>query len=245
MIVVVPVDPPRAALACPSLVRTTEVEQAVATALYEASVADVCRAVVRSGGDLLVNYRDKKTLPTDAGDPEAEVRALVADALESTEAVRFERQVGSTRSARIGNTVAHLLEQEGATAVGVLEPTAALVRRAEIDSAAMALRRHDVVLGPSTAGSVYFAGFTEPIDFSTAYEPPAMGSLTAGIDHAGLDLGFVPALPSIDSEAGLCGTITTLEARAVAGRPGGEATAAVIDDLGLGVDSDGDLECNR
>jgi hypothetical protein len=63
-------------------------------------------------------------------------------------AVRFERKVGSSRSARVGNTVTHLLEEENAQSVGVLEPTVPLVNRTEIDGAAMSLRRHELVHGP-------------------------------------------------------------------------------------------------
>ncbi len=239
MIVVVPVTPPRDGHA--SIAEHTGLDTDAATTVYEASVIDVCRAVTQSGGELLVNYRDEATLPAFDGDAESAVRELVTGAIADGE-IRFERQVGSSRSARLGNTVTHLLEREKATAVGVLEPTVPLVRRAEIDSAAMALRRHDVVLGPSTAGSVFFAGFTEPIDFTDSYATPALESLAAAVGASGLDLGFAPSLPAIDTEAGLSETIATLNARDVAGRPDGEATAEVIAELGLEVDPDGCLE---
>ena len=256
MIVVVPVDPPREGLVLSPLVDETPLSAADARALYEAAVADVCWAVAESGGDLLVNYRDAETLPDefagDGGDPETEVRELVADALgEDAVAgtgdaedgdVRFERQVGSSRAARMGNTVTHLLEREGADSVGVLEPTVPLVRRTEIDSTAMSVRRHEVVLGPSSEGRTYLAGFGEPIDFTDAYATPEVTTLAARATDAGFSVGFAPMLPTIGTPAGLRTTIALLEARRLAEQPGSEATAAVIDELGLSVGADGSLE---
>lgn len=260
MIVVVPVDPPRAGLVCERLVDETPLTPEDAAQLYEAAVQDVCTAAVASGGDLLVNYRDEETLP-DSGDEvagddggpttdaETEIRALVDDALDRESGdetgVRFERQVGSSRSARIGNTVTHLLEREGADSVAVLEPTASLVGRTVIDSAAMSLRRYDVVLGPSSGGRTYLGGFTEPIDFTDAYARPELElqALAHRAERADLAVGLAQPVPTIATGSGLCATIATLEARRVAGRPGGDATAAIIEDLGLSVGDGGQLEC--
>ncbi|ELZ00343.1 hypothetical protein [Natrialba asiatica] len=268
MIVVVPVDPPWPGLVLPSLVESTPLSESAAVALYEAAVTDVVRAAEQSGGDVLLNYRDEETIPdavadanvnADAGaGAETAVRTLVDDALESVDAdasadgspgadaspVRFERQVGSTHAARIGNTVTHLLERDRADAVGVLEPTVPLVARTELDGAAMSLRRHDVVLGPSSNGRAYFAGFTEPIDFADAYETPAVSTLAkrTAAAEADLKLGFAPMLPTVATESGLCATIATLEARQRAGRPRTDATAAAVAELGLTVGSDETLE---
>ncbi|NKE36229.1 hypothetical protein GWG54_10445 [Natronococcus sp. JC468] len=243
MIVVVPVDPPREGLVLSSLADRTVLTEAEVRELYEASVVDVVRAVAASGGDLLVNYRDEDTLPDSiAADPEAEARELATAALGDLEDVRFERQVGSTRSARIGNTVTHLLEREEATSVGVLEPTAPLVVRTEIDGAAMSLRRHDVVLGPSSGGRTYFAGFSEPIDFADAHAVPELTTLAERADADGLDVGFAPAVPTIAIESGLCATIAGGRARAVADRSQGATTTAIADDLGLRVGEGGRIE---
>ncbi|MFP8954755.1 hypothetical protein ACLI4Z_17585 [Natrialbaceae archaeon A-arb3/5] len=243
MLVVVPVDPPREELVLSSLVETTSLTARDAVSLYEAAVTDVLRAVEESGGDLLVNYRDEETLPEAFadGDPEGDVRSLATDALETSEDVRFERQVGSTRSARIGNTVTHLLEREDVGSVGVLEPTVPLVGRSEIDGAAMSLRRHDVVLGPSSGGRAYVSNFTAPIDFTDAYEGVELSTLARRVEAAGLATGFSPFLPTIASESGLCATIAMIEARRSAGRPGAAATAAVVDELELSVGPDDSL----
>ena len=237
MIVVVPVDPPRDRLVLSSLVEETSLSTADATQLYEAATMDVLYAVASSGGDLLVNYRDEETLPDgiDVEAPEAEVRELAHDTLGEDAELRFERQVGSTRAARVGNTVTHLLTREDAASVGVLEPTAPLVARTEIDGSAMSIRRNDVVLGPAGDGSVYLAAFAEPVDFTEAYETPALATLARRGEAAELDVGFAPTIPTIETELGLCATIAGIEARRTAGRPIPEATAAAVDHLGLGV----------
>lgn len=246
MIVVVPVDPPRDGLVLSSVAETTPLSRSEARRLHEATTADVVRTVVSSGGELLVNYRDEETLPADGGegdeyaDAETAVRTLVTDALGEdvieAEDVRFERQVGSTRAARVGNTVTHLLEQEDHASVGVLEPTAPLVARTEIDGAAMTIRRNEVVLGPAPGGSVYFTCFAEPIDFTNVYATPELGTFANRSADAGLNVGFAPMLPTVATEMGLCSTVAGLEARRAAGRPVPEATAAVVDDLGLVVE---------
>ncbi|WP_436343359.1 hypothetical protein [Natronorubrum sp. FCH18a] len=253
MNVVVPVDPPREGLVLSSLVDRTPLSDAEARSLYEAAVVDVLRAVASSGGELLVNYRDAETLPDEfaGGDPEAEVRALAADALgaftEDTgdgddDGVRFERQVGSSRTARVGNTVTHLLEREEVGSVGVLEPTVPLVARTHIDGAAMSIRRHDVVLGPSSEGRTYFAAFRDSIDFGDAYAVPEVVTLADRAREAGLGIGFAPIRPTVATPAGLQSTIALLEAGRIAEKPGAEATAAVVDELGLEIGADGTLE---
>ena len=244
MLIVVPVDPPRDGLVLSSLVDRTPLSESAATALYEGAVTDVLRAVDASGADLLVNYRDASTVPEEYahGDPETAIRTVVDDALATTDDVRFERQVGSTHAARVGNTVTHLLEQETLTSVGVLEPTVPLVARTQIDGAAMSIRRHDVVLGPASGGETYLAAFADPIDFIDAYDTPTLSTLADRTVDAGHELGFAPMLPTIDSEAGLCATIAALDARARADRPGGEATAAVVEEFGLTVGADGMID---
>ncbi|WP_290818838.1 hypothetical protein [Halovivax sp.] len=235
MIVVVPVDPPVDGLACRSLAAADVVSEAEAADLYRAAAADAVSAVAMSGGELLVNYRDDETLPdsVSVGDPETACRSMIEDALADLEDVRFERQVGSTPSARIGNTVTHLLEREDASSVAVLEPTAALIRRTEIDGVAMSMRRHEVVLGPDGAGSNYLSAFSEPIDFADAYEQPTLSRLARrGVD-AGHSVGFAPTVPTIADERGLAATIVAIEAWRAAGRPVPESTAATVDELEL------------
>lgn len=232
MIVVLPVDPPWRECVPTWFDVPAELTDADLTALYEAAVTDVIRTVAESGGKPLVNYRDAETLPAVDRPDEAEAacRALVADAVGDTDAVRFERQVGSTVSARVGNTVTHLLETEEAGIVGVLDPLAPLVRRSDVDGAAMTARRTDVVLGSDGAGDVYLSVFADPIDFEDAYESPALSTLAERARAADRSIGFSPIVPRIATEAGLAATVATIDARRAAETPVPEATAAVIEE---------------
>lgn len=106
----------------------------------------------------------------------------------------------------------------------------------------MSVRRHEVVLGPSDEGRTYLAGFREAIDFTDAYATPEVTTLAARAADADFGVGFAPMLPTVDTPAGLRSTLTLLEARRLADQPGSEATAAVVDELGLAVGDDGSLE---
>lgn len=236
MLALVPVTPPIEGLVCAELADdpSVPVDGAEAARLYESAVADVITAVDGSGADLLVTYRDEETLPetVSVADPEAAVRELVPDGIDDTD-VRFERQVGSSSGARIGNAVTHLIEREGVASVSVLWPTATLVRRPEIDGLAMSLRRRDVVLGPAERDRVSMAGFAAPVDFDGAFDPPQRPTLAARAVAADREVGFAPQIPRIDSEPGLCATVATIEARLAAEKPVPVETATTIDALGL------------
>ncbi|WP_128475918.1 TIGR04282 family arsenosugar biosynthesis glycosyltransferase [Halorussus pelagicus] len=244
-------DPPRPGLVLPELAESSPLSEQEAADLYAATLKDTVRAVERSGGELLVNYRNEESLPdehADAGDPsaEAEVRALVADALEDPDDARFEVQVGSTFAARAGNTVSHLLNEEGAQSAAVVRATAPMLTRKEIDSAAMKLRRNEVVLGPSERGRVHFAGFTETVDFEDAYAAPEVETLTnRGVD-AGHEVGFLPTATSVATGADLVSLVPELNARAAAGRIVPGHTATLLREWSLRVeDGDAGLELVR
>lgn len=241
-VVAVLADPPREGLVLPEIAESTPLSAGEAADLYRAALQDVVRAVATSGGDPLVNYREGDLLPEPHrdGDPGSELREVVGAALEGVrdadaDAVRYEVQVGSSTAARVGNTVTHLLEEEEATSAAVCWPTAPLVGRKEVDSAAMKLRGSPVVLGPATGGRVYYAGFTDPIDFEYALAPPAVETLAERGADAGHDADFLPTIPRIDTPEGLVSTVSLVRAREWAGRAVPEFTAGVIDDLGLAV----------
>jgi glycosyltransferase A (GT-A) superfamily protein (DUF2064 family) len=233
-------DPPRPGLVLPDLADSSPVSETEAADLYAAMVKDTMRAAERSGGELLVNYRDEELLPAEFADAsdesaEAEVRALAADALEDPDEARFEVQVGSTFSARAGNTVSHLLGEEDAQSVAVVPGTAPMLTRKEIDSAAMKLRRNEVVLGPSERGRVHFAGFTETIDFEDAYDTPAIESLTRRAADAGHEVGFLPTATSVATGTDLLSLVPELNARVTAERIVPGHTAALLREWGLRV----------
>ena len=234
------VDPPRPGLVLPELAATSPLSEREAADLYAAMVKDVVSAVARSGGDLLVNYRDAETLPADAPDgedPETAVRELVFEVLSGD--VRFEPQVGSSAYARAGNTVTHLLREEGVVSAGVAYPSAAFLSRTGIDSAAMKLRSTPAVLGPSTEGRVYYVAFTEPIDFAEAFAAPAVETLTGKANAADLDVDFIGVQPVIERGADLLTALPLLNARRAADRLVPRHTAAFVSNLGLSVAYDG------
>ncbi len=238
-VVAVMVDPPREGLVLPELAATSPLTEAEAATLYEAMAADAFHAAADSGGDLLVNYRPDDELPDEhvpeGADAEREVRDLVEDALDEdqVEEARVEVQVGSSKHARVGNTVTHLLDNEEVASVGVFEPDAPLVARKDVDSAAMKLRRNPVVLGPSRGGRVYFAGFREPVDFEGAWDAPEVESVTArGVD-AGWDVDFLPQQVRVRTGDDLVSLVAELRARRAAGRFVPAYTTAYVEDLGL------------
>lgn len=237
-VVAVLCDPPRPGLVLQDLVDGGPITAKAAADLYAAMLQDTFRAVDRSGGDLLVNYRAEEQLPAahrGTGDvtAEAEVRALAADALSDLDDVRFEVQVGSSYAARAGNTATHLLREEGVDSVAVVRGTAPFLTRTTIDSAAMKLRSTPVVLGPAPEGRVFYAAFTEPIDFADAFESPEVATLAARGDDAGLDVDFLPMQPVLRTTDDRRTVLPILEARRDAGRIVPRSTAPLVADLGL------------
>jgi hypothetical protein len=230
-------DPPRPGLALSDLVESGPLTAEEAADLYAALLKDTFVAVERSGGDLLVNYRPEELLPEayrrDEGDAEAAVRALAADALSDLDDVRFEVQVGSSYAARAGNTATHLLREEDADSVAVVRGTAPFLTRATVDSAAMKLRSTPVVLGPAPEGRVFYAAFTEPIDFADAFAAPEVATLAARGDEADLDVDFLPMQPVLRTPADLDTVLPLLAARRDAGRIVPKETAPLVAELGL------------
>lgn len=239
-------DPPRPGLVLPRMTETAPLSPAEAADLYVAMLRDVTRAVERSGGDLLVNYRPEDALPADyrvdtsdgGADAETEIRAAVEPALDEPDAARFEVQVGETFAGRAGNTATHLLAREGVTSVALVEPTAVFLGRTHVDGAAMKLRRSEVVLGPADRGRVYYAGFTDTVDFADAYAPPAVGTLAARARDAGHDVDFVEMLPVVETGRDLASALALVDARRTADRPVPEQFAATCDEFGLAVEYD-------
>ena len=228
-------DPPAERGVLPALTDGC-LSEAEAGALYTAMLSDVCRAVEASGAELLVNYRPADQVGADI-DPEAALRDTLDEVLESPDAVRYEVQVGSTRSARIGNTVTHLLDGEGVKTAAAVEPSAGLLTRQGIDSAAMKLRSAGVVLGPATDGRVYYAGFAEPVDFEDAYATPTVETLTDRARDTDLGVDFLPTAPVVETPADLRTVVPLLRARHRADRVVPPRTTSLIMELGLHVDA--------
>lgn len=246
--VAVLVEPPQSGDALTEFVGDDALTADEAAALYAAMTRDVCAAVEASGGELLVNYRPSES-PDDAGtDDEAlrEVREVVSAGVADPDSVRYERQVGSTLSARVGNTVTHLLDREGVQSAAAVEPGAALLERRYVDSAAMKLRQSDVVLGPATDGRLWYASFREPIDFADAFEPPAIETVTERARSEGLSVDYLETLPTVERPGDLATVVSLLRARRRAEKRVPAYTTAVIEDLGLRTETvDGELRVAR
>jgi hypothetical protein len=228
--VVVLAEPPVAGETLPEL--HDVVTPAGANSLYTAMLRDVCEVLQHGQADLLVNHPPSDRVP-EGVDPEAALREAVQPAVPAPEDVRYEVQVGSSRAARVGNALTHLLETEGVETAGVLEPTTPFLGREHVGSAAMKLRSSAVVVGPATGGRIAFAAFREPIDFTDVFAPPAVETLTDRAVGAGHEVDFLPVLPQIESADDLATAAPILRARAAAGRLVPARTAAVIQELEL------------
>lgn len=243
-------EPPRPGRVLSPLVEATPLTPAEGAELYAAMLRDVAGAVERSGGDLLVNYRRDDALADDHRQDDAlpddhrstvetEIRDVVRPALEEPDAARFEVQVGETVGARAGNTATHLLEREDVESVALVEPTSVFLGRTDIDGAAMKLRRSEVVLGPARDGRVYYAGFTDTVDFRTAYSPPAVDTLASRARDVGHDVDFLEVLPVVETAGDLASALVYVDARQTAGLPVPDSFAATCEEFGLDVEIDG------
>lgn len=241
--VVVLADPPREGLVLPRVPETSSLSASDATDLYAAFLRDAVVAAEDSGGDVLVNYRPDDALPESFRrdvDSESAIRAAVDRALSDPQNARFEPQVGSTRSARVGNTVTHILREEGASGVIVVDPRAPMLGRALVDEVALELRRSDAVVVPSTRGRVAAVGFAEPIDFEDALEPPALTGLTERARSDDLSVEFRPVQSLVETGGDLVTVLSLIEAREAAGRKRPQFTAETADQLGLELASAGE-----
>ena len=230
--------PPRPGLVLPKLAESTPLSEQAVADFYEAALRDTLLAVDRSGGELLVNYLPDDELPEEHRtevDPAAEIRTIAAETLDDVSDVRFEPQVGSTVSARAGNTITHLLETEGVSSAAVVFGTAPLMSRTIIDGAAMKLRTNQVVIGPATEGRSYYAGFGESIDFAESFAGVDLQRLTDRAADAGLETEFLQLSPQIETRADLLSFVPLLRARVTAERIVPEYTAEFVYEHGIDV----------
>jgi hypothetical protein len=105
----------------------------------------------------------------------------------------------------------------------------------------MQLRSNEVVLGPSAGGRVYYAGFTEAIDFTDAFETPAIETLTDRASAASCDVAFLDSQPTIKHDSDLATVIANIRARWHAERVVPKHTAEFIIDTGLHATSEDGL----
>lgn len=223
--VVVIADPPAAGAGdCADVVAETPLTSEDGVELYRALLKDAFDALAASNVDVLVNYPSEDDLPPDVdleGSPEAVLRAIAGGVVDRDRFAdfRFEVQVGSDFSATAGNAITHLLEREDQASAAVLRPCVTRLVRSVLDEASIKLRRSDVAIGPASEGAVYFAGFSEPIDFAGVFEENALEEVAGRAGEEGLTVDFVRDLDLIRSARDLRSVVTRLRAERLAGKP--------------------------
>ncbi|MFT4880803.1 MAG: 2-phospho-L-lactate guanylyltransferase (CobY/MobA/RfbA family) [Salinirussus sp.] len=238
-VLVVLADPPEPGVALPGLAAGTPLSAAETARLYEAMLVDVCRTAQAGGADVLVNYRSADQVPVE--EPETALREALTDELEEPTEARYEVQVGETFAGRVGNTVTHLLEEEGERQVGVTTPAAPFLRRDHVGGLGMSLRTEEVALAPARGGRVALAGFTDTVDFEDAFAAPAVETLAMRARDAGLSVDFLPRQPLVETPADLADAVAYAIARVRAERLVPGRTVEVIRSLGLrAVEGDGE-----
>lgn len=226
---------------CEEIVARTPLTVEDGVALYRAVLKDVFEALAESNVDVIVNYPNEEDLPPSAdleGSPEAVLRALVGSVVEPDrlDDFRFEVQVGSTFSAKAGNAITHLLEQEERASASVLRPCTPRIVRSIVDEAAIKLRRAEVVLGPAGDGEVYFAGFTRPIDFTDVFEENPIEEIAGRAGEAGLSVDFVRHREVLKTPRDFRSVLTRLRADRLAGKPVPRHLWTFIEDRTLSVE---------
>lgn len=242
-VVVALVDPPREGVALANVVEETALSPADGVTLYEGMLADFFAVTAEANVDVLVNYPTEDVLPDgQEGSPEAEIRSVAARALDAEDLtdVRYEVQVGSTPSARIGNAITHLLRDEDETSAVFVDHRVPFLDRSVIDQAAIDLRRSETVVGPAADGSVFLAGFKEPIDFADIFEGVPIENVVSRTVEEGYTVDFVRRREVVATPRDLKTVVSLLRARQMADKRVSTHTTAAVDELGLRVE-DGDL----
>lgn len=231
-------DPPRPGLVLQDVYETTPLSAEESALLYAAMAKDTVRAVAESGGELLVNYRADTEIPekyrTDTPVIE-ELESLVSQAIDDPDIARFEKQVGSSFENRVGNTVTHLLTTEDADSVAILDGKSPTLSRMTLDSAAMKLRRNNVVISPSIGGDWSYLGFTDTIDFTGVFDQPALVSIVNAVIDQEYSVDFLSLHPHVTDATNLATLVLLIEAKSTAGKITPAFTRDAIDRFGLTV----------
>ena len=240
-VVVLMADAPVEGIACAELVEETPLTPADGLELYEAVLKDVYQTLAASSVDVLVNYPAQSDVSGGKESslaPETALRKLAGEAVEPDRLAdfRFEVQVGSDFSAKAGNAITHLLEDEEVTSAAVLRPCVPRLVRSVVDEASIKLRRNEVVLGPAGEGDVFFAGFTAPIDFEGVFEDRSLEEVAARAGDEGLTVDFVRNREVLRTARDFRSVVTRLRAAVLAGKPVPGHTWSFIEEQGLRVE---------
>lgn len=161
--------------------------------LFHALVADAALAVDESGGDLFL------AVPASSESAVAFVEDIRDTVLEDASNGTIVHVETDAPIPPVGSTLRAVRDRSTAASIGVLDPATALVGRRHLDTAAMRLRRDDVVLGPTPEAGYFF--------FGTALDPETLPERMS------------PEFDAVTTEAGERGSVGFLEMLPVVTRP--------------------------
>ncbi len=222
--VVVPLVPPRLRAARSNIGH----DDAIAD-LYHATTADAATAVDESGGQLVLAVGQD----SDASAFASEFPATVFPDADIDELSLDEEGQSLADAAALRAIRAH----SDAATVGIIDPSVGLIRRRHLDTAAMRLRREDVVIGPTPEGGWYYVGTGLEAEELPDMLDPSLDRLMDELDED-LDIGFLPLLPVIRADHHLAGVGSLLEAMDRSGRRIAPYTRAWLESHGETVATD-------
>lgn len=162
--------------------------------LFHAACADAASAVEESGGELYLaittqepptGQRDARAFADELADTVLDEDATILD-------VPGEDGVPDTTQ-----TLASVRADSDAASVAVLDPRVPLIGRQHLDTAAMRLRRNDVVIGPTPTGGCYFVGTSLAADALPRVWDTDIDATTRALAETDNALGFIAILPRL------------------------------------------------
>lgn len=192
--------------------------------LFHALLADAIFAVDECGGGLylIVGGRDER-----AGTFVDELLNTVVEENVDPPVLRIETDGGFPS---VGPSLQAVRRHSSAASVGVLDPRTLLIQRRHLDTAAMRLRREDVVFGPSPSGGYYFIGSALEEDALSATLPNDIDTATAVAAEGDRTVGFLEMLPVVTSEEQLESATGLVAAMQTGSRTVAPFTSAYLDE---------------
>lgn len=233
--VAVELPPRNASRIASALARSTALSVTEASDLLLHVAKDAIRAVDRSGGDLVMLVPPEASSEEVFGweDPRAEARRLAEEVITAETAPTVFEPPESEARRSIAAVLSSLFRSTSAASAAILRPITPLVQRRHLDAAAMRLRTHDVVIGPSTGSRWYFAGVSDELTLPVAGADEHLTTLALAANETDRSLDLLPILPGVLTDRGLAGVVSILEASLLAEKDVAPATHGWIDEVGL------------
>lgn len=229
--IAVPCPPPGADRIHDRLATETDLDDQAIASLIAAVCQDACRAAVESGGEAVAVPLDPVTAIPGWGDVAGTVETI-ADSVDDGGALPVGPTVDSGGAWAV-RALSIASDRSEAASIAILAPLSPMIQRRHVDAAAMRLRSHDVVLGPTSGSGWYFLGLDRAIDQGL---PDAIRHVHAVARRAvddGRSLGTIPFLPGYRSGEELEGVIALLEIASWTDDGAAPYTRHWLDDDGL------------